>query len=278
MNLVDASQYFDKEAVYDAYTGELLFKCQFSSFDDNDSSGATARRRVLSVKPGTALPPRRAVSILGTVWVGGNGDSDGFFGTPVRSNFNLKRSTGLISVLTPAEACLGLLGTPAHAHMKHFKETVDTQTSSQYSNFWYVFFPQSEDAVTGRFLRYGLTVYRVRNHYESEDGFLVSEADQLTPDALKSVVFTTQGEYNILTDSYPTVSVNVEGIAMVIPKFYKLSEAAEDYEKAGDLSLFVPKSAITPTKGATIVMDGEDWRVLSLVDEEDAWAMHVRRA
>lgn len=278
MNLADASQYFDKELVYDAYTSELLFKCQLSSFDDSSSSGATSRRRVLSVAPSTVLPTRKAITILGTTWVGGNGDADGFFGEPVRANFNLKRSTGLISVLTPAEACGGLLGVPSHAHMKHFKETVDTQTSSEYSNFWYVFFPTSEAAVTGRFLRAGLTLYRVRNHWESEDGFLVAEADQLTTDALKTVVFITQGSYNVIADTYPVVNVTVQAIAMAIPKFYRLEDAAEDYEKAGDISLFVPKLSVTPTKGATVMIDGEDWRVISLVDEKDAWAMHMRRA
>ena len=278
MDLAAASAYFDRELVYDAYTGSLLFKCQFSSFDDHSSSGATARRRVLSVVPGTVLPPRKAVKIFDTYWIGGNGDTDGFLGTPVRSNFNLKRSTGLVTILTPAEACLAAAGVAAHAHMTPFKETVDTQTSSQYSNYWNVFFPATEPVSTGKFLRFGSTLYRIRNHYGTEDGFTVAGSDQLPADALRAATFTTQGEYNLVTDTYPTVTVATQVVAMEVPKFYRLGDASDDYEKPGDMSVFVAKSVTTPTKGSTVSMGSKAWRVLSVVDELDTWVVRVRRA
>jgi hypothetical protein len=277
MRLASAARRFDREQVYDAYTGDYLFDCQFSSFDDSSSSGATARRRVLSVDPTKTLPPRGVVSIFGDVWVGGDNNIDGFNGRAIRGNFNLKKSSGLFTILTPAQACLNSAGIDAHAHTTYFKDTMDPTSSGDLDGFWNIFFSATEVIAKGTFLRLGSVLYRARNSYISEDKFRLSQCDALDPNSAKSVVFTVNGTFDIITDSYPTVSVATTGIALEMPKLYKLNDSAESLQAAGDFTLLVAKSAITPTVGSTFTMDGLKWRVIAFASEVDAWNLHARR-
>lgn len=278
MKLANAYRYFDTESAYDAYSGSFLFKCQFSSFDDSTSSGATARRRVLGVDPSVTLPSRGVVTLFGDAWIIGDRTADGFKGNEIRNQINMKKALGLFSILTPSEACLNSSGISAYAATAYFKDTVDTVSNSDYNIFWNIFFHSGESVSTGAFLRFGTTIYRVRSSYLSDDRYIIAETDELDSGSRKAITITGVGTYNIITDTLDAASISTYGISLEMPKFYKLRDSAESRELPGDVCVFVAKSVVTPKVNTTFTMDSKTWRVVTVVDELDAWALHSRLA
>lgn len=277
MRFARIATFFDMEPVLDGYTGEYLFKCQFSSFDDHQSSGATARRRTLTLDPNIVMPDRKVIEIFDGKWVVGNHYVDGFQGEAIRTNYNLKSSSGLFSILTPAEACLSANGVTAYAHMTYFRDVPDTVTTSEYYPFWNVFFPDVEvTAVRANFVRLGSTLYRIRSNYISEDGYQLAQCDELAAGSVVAVSITNNGAYNVVTETYPTVSINTFGIHIEMTKFYVLKEQIQEYEKPGDMTLFLPASAVTPTAAMRLTIVGKPWKVLTFTPVQDAWALTVR--
>jgi hypothetical protein len=275
MKLSAVSSYFDKESVTDAYTGAFLFKGQMLSPAEH-VSGDTFRRHTLSTKDGITSPARHAVVIMGDVWLVGNNNPDGFKGYVVRRNFSLKKSTGVADLLTPGQACLAGSGLSLHIYKEYYRDSQSLPTEADLDTFWNVYCPINEAVAKGAFLREGSRVLRVRNVYEVAEGFNIAEADQFDDNAIQSITFTTNGVLNVITDTYPTVSVATTGIQTDVFKFYRFSTAAEDKQLPGDRALFVAQSAVTPTISSQVTMLGKSWRVLAVVPELDAWALHVR--
>lgn len=275
MDLVDVSSYFDNDPVYDAYTGALLFYCHTTPHDDHTSSGATARRRTMTTAPGTVPPARGVVSIHGEVWLVSNSNLDGFAGGPVRRSYGLKKTTGLMALLTPAQACLGLAGTSFHAQREYFRDTQDARTSADWDVMWNIFCPSAEGVGKGAFLRQGATLYRVRNAYTTVEELLVAEADQLDADAFQMLTFTSS-KLDIVSDRQVVAAVPTTGVQTDPQKCYAFRTLAESTLLPGDRAVYVAKSAHTPTVGAEFTMQGAKWRVQQLVSEGDAWLMLAR--
>lgn len=276
MKLANAYKMFDTESAYDGYSGDYLFKCQFSSFNDATSSGATARRRVLGISPDVVLPTRGVIRLFGDAWIIGDSTSDGFKGREIRHQVNMKKATGLLSILTPAEACLDSVGISAYGALAYFKDMVDTASVSEYDIFWNIFFNSYETITKGAFLRFGTTLYRVRSKYTTDDKYNLAEADELDSQSRQAIVFTSAGVYDVITDTVATSNIATYGVSMDIPKFYRLRDASEQKELPGDLCVFIAKSVVTPKVNATFTMSSRTWRVVAVIDELDAWALHAR--
>lgn len=275
MKLSAVARYFDREKVYDAYTGLLLFKGQMLSPAEH-VSGDTFRRHTLSTADGMVAPARGAVTIMGDVWLIGNNNPDGHNYTVMRRNFTLKKSTGLMNLLTPAQACLSATGTPIHSYKEYYRDSQNIPTEADLDTFWNIYCPQNEAVSKGSFFRQNGTIFRVRNVYNLPEGFNVAETDQFDADALQTITVTTNGELNLVTDTIPTVTVTTGAVQTDIYKFYRFSTEAEDKQKPGDRTVFIPKSAITPKILSTLTMLSKTWRVLAVVSEQDSWALHVR--
>lgn len=277
MKFSNVARFFDKEAVYDAYTGVLLFKGQMLSPAEH-VSGDTFRRHTLSTAAGVVAPTRQAVNVMGDVWLIAKNNPDGFNGEIVRRNFTLKKSTGLLQLLTPAQACLGSAGTSMHAYKEYYKNTQNIPTEADLDTFWNIYCPSNEAVVKGSFFKEGSTVFRVRNAYPLPEGFTMAETDQFDGDAIQSVTFTVNGPLVKVTDTFPTVSVTTTAIQTDVYKFYRFSTESEDKQKPGDRTVFVAKSAVTPKILSQFTMLGKTWRVVAVVSEQDAWALHVKLA
>lgn len=275
MKISAVARYFDREKVYDAYTGLLLFKGQMLSPAEH-VSGDTFRRHTLSTADGMVAPARGAVTIMGDVWLIGNNNPDGHNYTVMRRNFTLKKSTGLMNLLTPAQACLSATGTPTHSYKEYYRDSQNIPTEADLDTFWNIYCPQNEAVSKGSFFRQNGTIFRVRNVYNLPEGFNVAETDQFDADALQTITVTTNGELNLVTDTIPTVTVTTGAVQTDIYKFYRFSTEAEDKQKPGDRTVFIPKSAITPKILSTLTMLSKTWRVLAVVSEQDSWALHVR--
>lgn len=277
MDFTDAAAYFDEDPVYDAYTGTLLFYCHTTPHDDHTSSGATSRRRTMTAPDATLPPARRAVTIYGEQWIVGNSNADGFLGLQVRRSFGLKKSSGLMALLTPGQACLVSFGTLFHAHKEWYRDMQDPRTESDWDPMWNIFCPPDENVVKGSFLRQGGTIFRVRSTYPAIEDLTIAEADQFDADALQSATFTTT-TVSLVSDIETPISTPASVIQTDVLKFYQFRTQAESAQQPGDRTVFVPKITITPTVGGHLTMLGATWRILAAVSEVDAWALHIRRA
>jgi hypothetical protein len=277
MKLVNAARYFDKDSVLDAYTSAFLFKGQMLSPAEH-VSGDTFRRHTLSAQDGLTSPARHAVSILGDVWLLGDSNPDGFKGAVIRRNYSLKRSTGLIKLLTPAQACLSSAGTSMHAYKEYYRDNLNPVTDAEFDTMWNIYCPPNEAVIKGSFFLDGAMLLRVRNSYRSVEGFNIAETDQFDSDALQAATFTSNAGISLTTDLPSTVSVATTVIQTDQAKFYKFRTAAEADRKPGDRTVFVAKSALTPKVGAVFTMLGGPWKTLSVVDEADSWALSARLA
>ena len=120
MRIGGASKRFNKDKVYDAYSGAYLFLAHNSAHDDHSSSGATSRRRTMRTVPGTVPPPRNVVRVYADYWLVGAFNTDAFAGTELRQKYDLKKTTGLMNLLTPAQACVAAPGTAFHAQKEFY--------------------------------------------------------------------------------------------------------------------------------------------------------------
>jgi len=276
MRLKDAARRFNDTLATDAYTGDEAFFCAFTSYDDHAASGATARRRVLSVPEGTEIPLRSAINLYGEIWIVGAGSADAFGGSIARVAYNMKKATDLAKVGTPAQALSGTGATLAFVQKQYFKDIFNTVSESDSSVAWNVFLSPHETIDAGSIIVTPDVKLRVRMTYLPVDGLRVAECDEMPTNTLQTAVFTENGTYNSATDSYATVSITTPVFIVDYNKLYQLHTASDAPYVQGDEAVLVPKTALTPKVGSLFTMLGTTWRVLTVQSELDCWLLHVR--
>lgn len=277
MDLLDASQFFDNDPLYDGYTGRSLGVGQTASFDDSSSDGATNRRRVLSTGPDFVPPVRSVLRMYGDRWLVGNGTPDGFSGVVVRKHFSMKRVTDALALLTPGQAVAAAAGIAVYVQKMYYKDTANAVTDSEYDTFWNVFIGPNEPVLQGTFFRDAAgTLYRVRKTYLPTEGLLVCQSDELDAGALQTCVFDT-GSYDPVTETRSAGTTSVSGIQVDASQFYRYRHKSDPLIQAGDRMLFLP-STLAVTAGMTFTMLGASWRVQAVQAELDAKVAHVRLA
>lgn len=273
--LVDVARHYDDIKFYDGYTGDYLFRGQFSSFAEASPEGSTARKRVLSVSPSVVMPSRRAVSFLGETWLVALGLVDGFDGKAIRRTHWMKLVTDTCQLLTPKQACLGLAGTSVKVFREEYKYTVNSATDSEYDPFWSLSLATVEGAQTGSFFKIGDLLLRARMVVRAKEDLDQALCDQLDTGYSTIGTFYT-GTYNPITDAVATGSVLASVVIFDSYQLYSYATAADEKMHTGDKALIVPQTSLTPVAGSRVAIDGRDWTILSVKPEQDCWALHVR--
>lgn len=276
MNLEKAALYFDRTPVYDGYSGEFLWRCQFSSFNDANAIGSTSVRRVLSIAPGLEVPARKVIQIFSDRWLVGDGNPDSWNGDQIRQSFNIRKSNALAEILTASQACLSAAGTPVYVQKAYFKDTVSPLTDADYDPFWNFFVPPGEPVAKGTFFRTDGKLYRVRSAYLPVENLRIAQSDEVDLGPLAAAFAT--GAYDPVTDSVATGAINTFVLMFDFTKAYKYLTRASDRVAAGDMNALVPTSALTPVAGRTVAISGQTWRILTVSPEADCWLLHLRRA
>lgn len=278
MRFADAAKFFNKDPVYDAYTGALLFYCHTTAHDDHTSAGATMRRRTMTTTVDQVVPARQAVMLYGDPWLVGSSNPDSFQGIEVRRSWGMKRATDLMTLLTPVQAIKGLAGPTLYTQKEFFHDDPSPLSTSDWGTLWNIYLAPNEPVARGNFLRGADgAIYRVRNSYLAVDGLRIAEADQLDGDALQTAVFDI-GTYDLITDKETTNTLALPAIQIDASKFYRFRTRDENNALAGDRVVFVAQADITPKVGQKLTMLGLTWRVQSVVPEDNAWTLRVRLA
>lgn len=276
MRMRDVARFFDKESAYDGYTDALLFKCQFSSFTNSSADGSTNRRRSLSTASDVVIPTRRCIRLGGDRWIVSTSTDDSFQDSIVRVNYDMKRVTHLLNILTVAQACASGSGTQAYAQLHYFKDSSNSLSDSEIDTFWNVFFAQSETLWKGAFLRDASgRLYRVRQDYQVTEGFVIAQTDQLDDGALVTATFKT-GTFDPVTDTFGSGTQAVPVIQFEPSKFYRFRQKAEYDLRPGDRAVFV--GSLTPKVGQQFTMQSKLWQAVVVQPEGDGYAIHARLA
>ena len=300
MNPVLWAESFRNVEVFDAYAPDTpLFRCVFTPFDDSPSDGSTGERRVIDVHPDRQFPARRAVNILGDVWIVGRGQVDATDGVPTSRHYGMKDATNSYAFGLPGAVCIEAARPLAagvadyatrfpvatlawlYAHRLYFKSTVSPQTDATYDNFWSIFVAMSEPVKKHHLLldRDSGTLHSVRGVYAPPQDLKLVQADELDADAIRLVTLNGGAVYDPINDVTTRSSAVVPAVRIEFAKDYTYRTEADELGKNGDELLLVPKVAAPAlTAQDNITMDGLAWRVVSFVTQLDCWKIHVRRA
>ena len=282
MKLKNAAKYFDTDSVYDAYSGDYLFKAQFSTFEGASPDGSFHRRRTVSVAPEVVAAPRRVVTVQGTTWIMGELIAEGFRDKPIRKSSSAKEVTGLYDLLTPGQAALRELTgiNKLYGHANYLKDTVNSLTDSAYDPQYEVTFAFPEVIQAGNFLRSLEHFLHIRTVQFANEGYWIATADEIAAAPTQNsceVAVVLAGTFNPITESYG-VGTSTTGILLDMYKLYNFNTQADPRNQAGDMSLLVAKTAITPLAGQTLEVAGEEWRNIKFTSYHDAWNIQIRRS
>ena len=279
MKLKSAARYFDTDTVTDGYTGATLFKAQFSSYEAAAPDGSFQRRRVVSVAPGILPATRRVVSVQGMRWIMGELVTDAFKDKPIRQTCAAKEATDLFTLLTPAQAALKASGASLYGHKQYLKDTVNSLTDSNYDPQYEVFFAITESLKAGYFLKSASQYLHIRSVQFANEGYWVAVSDELARDPATDAEVTVAfaGTYDPITETH-AAGVSTTGIMLDMYKLYNFNTEADPRNQAGDMSLIVAKSAVTPANNQTLTINGVTWRNVKFTSYHDAWNIQIRRA
>lgn len=291
MKLASAAKYFDRDSVYDGYTGSFLFKAQLASYDGSQPDGSFQRRRTVSTAPGITFPIRGVVQIHGERWLFGSPTQDGFYDKPIRQTASAKQVTELYDVLTPGQAADNIPVSSQRIYIfADYIKDITEQDTAQYDPQYSCSASPYEQLYTGLFLRTNKLVLHIRSVQDSTLGFtdmLADEVGYAIPDATEwaevwgrmcFVNVQVRGPLNPVTE-LPTASQNGSGLIMDREKLFARGTESSTETKPGDMSLILSQTTFaTVPMGGEITIDNVKWRVIGTVPYFDAWLNHIRRA
>lgn len=275
MHLSDVSKYYDDTMMYEAYTGEAVGYCQFSSFNDSNALGSTSTRRTLSVAPDVVIPTRRALTILGEVWIVGDGTADSWQGVPVRQSFNMRKATDLSIVRSPSQACGGFGGTPMYTSKAWFKDYQDQNQGSSVDVSWSVFAASTETIPDG-----SIFVNPDGTRLMAKANFVpLADLQTIRADSVDAPVAVTFGNsvYDPEQDAYVSGSNAAQGFFVDPGKLRLPLGISAGKAEPGDLALIVGQG-FRPIAGQSLTVSSVAWKILSVQVFLDAYLLQVRRA
>jgi hypothetical protein len=277
MNLFNAAKYFDRLRCQDAY-GDTVFRGQMDLYDDAVRDGFSTVRRILSVAPGTPVPPRGAIRIDSTYWLVGESHTDYFQARPIRDKHILHKADGLAQVRTFREWLADDPGYTLYAATAYTRSAKQIEFSSTLANVYELFYARVENAHLPEMFLVTLAGRDYISHdpYQTEGGFGAVYSVQL-PAARATLTFISRA-YDPVTDSWKETPKDVTALRLRWQEHYRYFARYSTKYTPGDMQFVVLKDAVTPGKGDVITLGGVKYTTVTHYDEGDVWAIHGRPA
>jgi hypothetical protein len=278
MKLADAACYFDKLVVSDSYGVDDLILGQLDMYDDVKRDGITAVRRILSVRPGTIMPSRRAVTINDEEYLVSHLPAYDFFkSSPIRSQYILHRSDGLAEIKTVLQELTNSAGVSAYAAKVWVKSTKEVDESSDADNRLNIYLAKGEQVVPKDLIKLGTDWFVVRLAYSTASGYLNTEVDQLDAPNFETATYDKR-VYNPITDSHTTTATSVKLLRLSWQSSFEyLNPLAAKYAEGDDVVMVAAAAIPAPTTGDVIHLADGDRRVDDFYSVGGVWHLHVRR-
>lgn len=278
MKLKNLAAHYDRDKVYDAYTGAYLFKAQFSSFDGSQLDGSFIRRRTVSMRPEYVLPPRRVITLYGEQWVLSEPIKDGFNSAPVRQTMSARKCHGLYQIKTAHELALGITAPRSAYAYRSFVRATQDATETYMEPYTEFSFALTEASMDKCFIVQNSRVWSPRFETDNSEGFKYIEADEVVSEGDVSESYVqVQGKKEYDPVEMTEIS-SLTFTALLIDRYvlFKKLDQAQESNYAGDKTLIVSKSSDPNPQGYYDIGTGR-WSILALHDLGDGWAVHVRK-
>lgn len=275
MKLKNVAKYFDRLVFQDAYQPATTFKGQFDVYDDSKRDGLTIERRIVSVAPEVVVPTRKTVTADGVTWMLGDVARDYYKNEAIRHKYVAHLAQGLATVRTFEETLTSAAGLSAYASRVWVKGSKEIEESSDVVDVFNIYFAPDEPVVEGMLINLSGRFHLVRSVYPSAGGFLVALVDELAEPVVVTCT-TVKRTYRPLTDTFQEVPTSTTALRIRWQSHFKYPNKASETYKPGDDVLVTLKSSTTPKAGDKVVLSGENYCVISVLDEGTVWSMHIR--
>ena len=273
LTLADASNYFDRTPILDAYTGATLFYGQVDLYDDAKRDSATAYRRVLSVKPGTLIPATRALKIHGSVWIVGASEIDGL-SVAHRQKYVLHPAPSKLGVVSLSGFVSAAAATEHWADMVWFKDGKEDAVSSRVVPMYTAYLAQSVSLPEYSVITQGAAAYLVETPHGQASGIQSATCVRLEYTPVSATLATrtydpVQGKYTASNDT------TVKCLRVRWQSLFLYGSQGDAKYQEGDCSLVFPTGTVMATKDK-ITLAGQVWSILAVENLGGAVVAHGR--
>lgn len=275
LTLAEASSYFDRTPVLDPTTGRTLFYGQMDVYDDSKRDSATAYRRILSVKPGTAMPAGRVVRILGHYWIVGDSEVDGlellhrekYVLHPARCTLNISTLSGYLGAT---------VATTSWADVSWIKDAKEEAVSSRAVPLFTIFLPKAA-AVSEYSVLWDVDgAYLAQPVHPVASG--IRDVNCLKLDYAVVAATLATRTFNPVSGSYSaSVNSTVNCLRVRWQSLYRYGSQGDAKFQEGDDSFVLPTGTAVATKD-TLTLAGKTWNILSVETLGGAVVAHGRPA
>lgn len=274
MKLSDAASYFDRTPALDTATGKTLFMGQIDPYDDSKRDAAAAYRRILSVKPGTAMPASKAVKMLGKVWLIGGMEPDGLEELH-REKYVIQRAPSQLKVSRLSGFLAGTIASTVWASAQWIKDAKQLEVSSATPQIFEIALPDGTDVQARDVLWDGVAAYIVLAPHSQASGLLVAECVKLDQ-VLPAVATISTRTYSPTTGTYSSsAGASVNALRVRWQSLFEYgSQAAERYQE-GDITIVLPTATVATT-ATVVVLAGVTYQTLAVLDLAGAVVLHSR--
>lgn len=274
LTLADASRYFDRTPVLDAYTSAIIFYAQVDPYGDAVRDSATAYRRILSVAPGVAIPASRLVKILGAVWIVGDSELDGM-ATAHREKFVLHPAPTLLGQRTLNGYVTGGSPTTSWGDMVWLKDAKEESSSSRTNPMYTAYLPTSANLAEYNVITVGTTGHLVGPPHTQASGVLSATCSKLEY-AVADATLATRVYDPVLGKYTSSTDTTVKCLRVRWQSLYLYGSQGDAKYQEGDCSLVFPAGTVLATKDR-VTLDAQVWSVLAVETLGGAVVAHARR-
>jgi len=274
MKLSDVSTYFDLIPVTHPTTGVLLFKGQVDPYDDSRRDSASAYRRILSVKPGTALPTPPVVRLMGQNWLVGAMEPDGWAELH-REKYVIQQAPLPASVSRLSGFLSSTVAFATHCAPYWVKDAKQLEVSAETPPLYEVALAKDSDVRVHDVIWGAGFAYLALSPRLMASGILLAltlRLDQTTPIPAS----LTNRAYDPVSGEYSSpAATNVNALKVRWQSLYQYgSQMAERYQE-GDTTLVLPAGTAVTTQ-TSVVLSGVTYQVLAVLDISGAVVLHAR--
>jgi len=273
MKLSDAASYFDRTPVFDATTGSHLFYGQVDPYDDSKRDAGGAYRRILSVRPGTAIPASRVVRVFGIPFIVGAEEIDGL-AEQHRVKYVIQRADGYYAVSRLSAFLSGTTSSNTWADPQWLKDAKELSVSSRMPQMYNVMLPLAADIRVNDVLWLGTARYFVLASRALPSGMKQAEC-LLLEDPVATATLTPR-TYDPVAGAYSTSApTSIACLKVRWQSLYQYATQDDARYQEGDTSLVVPLATVVANKDS-IDLGGATWRILSVDVIADTKVLHAR--
>jgi hypothetical protein len=275
LTLADASSYFDRTPILDADTGATLFYGQVDPYQDAIRDSATAYRRILSVKPGTAIPTKRAVRIFGSTWLVGVSELDGH-ASAHREKYVLHPAPSTLAVTSLSGYVSGAAPVNNFGDMIWLKDGKEDASSSRAVPMLTAYLSSTAALAEYDVVKVGSQGYLAMPPHLQASGVLSATCSRLEYAPVDATLSTrtydpVQGKYTA------TVNTTVKCLRVRWQTLFLYGSQGDAKYQEGDCSLVLPAGTVLATKD-TLTLSGQTWSILAVEGLGGAVVAHARRA